>query len=119
SVFTLAVQVLALPHGKWLLFTLASLSVPYADDVKQKTVKRLLATVAGGLFSVALYSMIPSMAGRTAVMMISGYLSFYCADYTGTFTCSTVGARGGAVVMTAVGWSDVGAMAIVRLGYVC
>ncbi|WP_276949620.1 FUSC family protein [Enterocloster lavalensis] len=119
SVFTLAVQVLALPHGKWLLFTLASLSVPYADDVKQKTGKRLMATVAGGLFSVALYSMIPSMAGRTAVMMLSGYLSFYCAEYTGTFTCSTIGALGGAVFMTAFGWSDVGTMAAVRLGYVC
>ena len=119
SVSTLAVQALALPHGKWLLFTLASLSVPYADDVKQKTGKRLVATVVGGLISVALYSVIPSMAGRSAVMMLSGYLSFYCAEYTGTFTCSTIGALGGAVFMTAFGWADVGTIAAVRLGYVC
>ena len=119
STFTLAVQALGLPHGKWLLFTLASLSVPYADDVKQKTRKRLAATLAGGLVSVVLYAVIPSMAGRTAVMMLSGYLSFYCTDYTGTFTCSTVGALGGAILMSAFGWSDVGAMALVRLGYVC
>lgn len=36
---TLLVQQLALPHGKWLLFTLASLSLPYADDVPAKTKK--------------------------------------------------------------------------------
>lgn len=119
SVFTLAVQYLKLPHGKWLLFTLASLSVPYADDVKQKTRKRLLATVIGGAAAVVLYSVTPSMAGRTAIMMISGYLSFYCAEYTGTFACSTVGALGGAVFMGAFGWSDVGSMALVRLGYIC
>ena len=68
---------------------------------------------------MALYSVIPSMAGRSAVMMLSGYLSFYCAEYTGTFTCSTIGALGGAVFMTAFGWADVGTIAAVRLGYVC
>ncbi|MEL4862023.1 FUSC family protein [Pseudoflavonifractor phocaeensis] len=119
AAFTLLVQALALPHGKWLLFTLASLSLPYADDVGTKTRKRVAATILGGLVSVAAYALIPSMAGRTAVMMLSGYLTFYFSDYTGTYACSTIGALGGAVVTGAFGWGPVGQMFAIRLGYIC
>lgn len=116
--FTLLVQCLRLPHGKWLMFTIASLSLPYADDVGAKTKKRVLATLVGGLCSVAAYALIPSMAGRTAIMMLSGYLSFYFSDYTGTYACSTVGALGGAVFMSAFSWGDVGGVFLVRLCYI-
>jgi len=118
SLATLLVQSLKLPHGKWLLFTLASVSLPYADDVGQKAEKRLFATAAGGIFSVILYSLVPSPTGRTAIMMLSGYLSFYFTDYKGTFTCSTVGALGGAVFMSAFGWAPVSRMLLIRLAYV-
>lgn len=118
SCATLLVQTLALPHGKWLLFTLASVSMPYADDVPAKMKKRIAATVAGGLLSVVIYSLIASPAGRTAAMMLSGYLSFYFTDYTETFTCSTIGAMGGAVFMTAFGLPAVGGVFLIRLGYI-
>lgn len=118
SCCTLLVQTLALPHGKWLLFTLASVSLPYADDVPAKMKKRITATVAGGLISVLIYSLVPSAAGRTAVMMLSGYLSFYFTDYVGTFSCSTIGAIGGAVLMDSFGFQAVGNMFFIRLGYV-
>lgn len=115
---TLLVQLLELPHGKWLLFTVASVSLPYADDVAAKAKKRMAATLIGGLFSVVVYALIPGSVGRTAVMMLSGYLSFYFADYSATFACSTVGALGGAVFMGAFGWGPVGTVLLVRLGYV-
>lgn len=115
---TLLVQALALPHGKWLLFTIASVSLPYADDVGAKAQKRMAATLIGGIGSVVLFSLIPWAAGRTFLMMLSGYLSFYFTDYTATFACSTVGALGGAVFMTAMGWGPVGAVSLIRLGYV-
>lgn len=115
---TLLVQQLSLPHGKWLLFTVASVSLPYADDVGAKAKKRLLATLAGGALSVAVFSLVPSALGRTLVMMASGYLSFYFTDYSATFTCSTVGALGGAVFVGAFGWGPVGWVSLVRLGYV-
>lgn len=115
---TLLVQTLHLEHGRWLLFTVASVSLPYADDVGTKAKKRFLATVIGGLLSVVAYSLIPSVAGRTAVMMVSGYLTFYFTDYSGTFACSTIGALGGAVFMGAFGWEAVGGVLAVRLGYI-
>ncbi|MCH1984361.1 FUSC family protein [Ruminococcus sp. OA3] len=115
---TLLVHLLSLPHGRWLLFTLASVSLPYADDVSVKMKKRIAATVIGGLVSVLIYSLVPSPAGRTAVMMLSGYVSFYFDDYTETFACSTVGALGGAVFLNAVGFPAVGSVFIIRLGYI-
>lgn len=115
---TSLVQAFSLSHGRWLLFTLASVSLPYADDVPLKIRKRVLATLAGGLASVVIYSLIPSAPGRVAAMMLSGYLSFYCTDYVQTFACSTVGALGGAVFMGAYGFHDVGSVFLIRLGYI-
>ncbi len=113
-----ACAVLGLPHGRWLLFTLASVSLPYADDVPAKMKKRILATITGGILSVVIYSLIPSPAGRTAAMMLSGYLSFYFTDYRETFACSTIGALGGAVFMNSFGFQAVGSMFLIRLGYI-
>lgn len=118
SCATLLVQYLGLPHGKWLLFTLASVSLPYADDVPAKMKKRILATITGGILSVVIYSLVPSPTGRTAAMMLSGYLSFYFTDYRETFACSTIGALGGAVFMGSFGFQAVGGMFLVRLGYI-
>lgn len=115
---TLLVQSLQLPHGKWLLFTVASVSLPYADDISGKVKKRLLATVIGGLSSFVIFSLIPSIAGRTAAMMLSGYLSYYFTDYVATFACSTVGALGGAVLTGAFGWGPVGQILTIRVGYI-
>lgn len=115
---TLFVQLLGLPHGKWLLFTVASVSLPYADDVCPKAKKRIMATLIGGLCSVVIFSLVTSATGRTLVMMLSGYLSFYFSDYQSTFACSTVGALGGAIFMETFSWGPVGYMSIVRLEYI-
>lgn len=118
SLGTLLVGILNLPHGKWLLFTMASVSLPYADDVGAKAGKRFIATAAGGIVSLILFSLIPSSAGRTVIMMLSGYVSYYFSDYSQTFACSTIGALGGAVFTTAFGWVPVGHILLIRLGYV-
>lgn len=118
SIATLAVQLLGLAHGKWLLFTIASVSLPYADDVPLKMKKRFLATMAGCLFSLVLYGLIPSAAGRTVIMMLSGYLSFYFRDYIQTFACSTVGALGAAVFMNAFGFQAVSTFILIRAAYI-
>lgn len=118
TVFIVPVQFLHLAHGKWLLFTLASVSLPYAEDVLPKARKRFLATILGGAAGWILFSLSPDPTYRTAVMMASGYLSFYFSDYLGNYACATVGALGGAVFAGAVGWGEVGAMFGLRLAYI-
>lgn len=115
---TFAVQALQLPHGKWLLFTVASVSLPYAEDVGGKAKKRFAATLIGTLISLLVFSLVPSVQARSLLMMLSGYLSFYFSGYTGTFACSTVGALGGAVYLSSFGWGQVGGIIMIRIGYV-
>lgn len=119
SVFTLIVQLLGLPHGKWLLFTLASVSLPYADDVGTKAKKRLTATVIGGIPAFLFFALIPSMAARTAFMIFTGYLTSYFTDYRFSFACSTVGGLGGAMLAGSFGWGGAGEILLIRLGYIC
>lgn len=118
ALFTMAVQLLKLSHGKWILFTIASVSLPCADDVGQKAIKRMAATVIGGLISFIIYTLIPNSIGRTVIMMLSGYVGFYFAGYTGNYACATVGALGGAVYLTHFGWDQVGTMYGIRLMYI-
>lgn len=115
---TLLIQTFDLTYGKWLLFTLASVSLPYTDDIPLKMKKRTIATIAGGLLSVLLYTLIPSQVGRTAIMMLSGYISYYLSDYTETFACSTIGALGGAIFVSAFTFQETGTIFLIRLGYV-
>lgn len=119
SVLTAMVLFLQLPHGKWLLFTVASVSLPFADDVGEKAKKRFLATLLGGCFSVIAFSLISDSTGRTVVMLFIGYLTAYFTDYRFSFACSTVGALGGAMLMETFGWVAVGNVFFIRLGYIC
>lgn len=118
SLFILLVRQFKLPHGKWLLFTIASVSLPCADDIMQKAIKRMAATVIGGFVSLIVYSLISDPFGRTVIMMLSGYLGFYFAGYTGNYACATIGALGGAVYLTHFGWNQVAIMYGIRLMYI-
>lgn len=116
---TFLVQCMELPHGKWLLFTVASVSLPYADDVANKAKQRFLATALGVFASGVLFLLIPSSTGRTIIMVASGYVSFYFSKYVQTFACSTIGAIGGAVFMNAFSFSEISSVLVIRLGYIC
>lgn len=113
-----AVQALQLPHGKWLLFTLAAVSLPLADDVGAKGKKRLIATLIGGALSVIAFSLIDDSTLRTVFMMFAGYMTSYFSDYKFSFACSTVGALGGAILMNAYGFTAVCSIFLIRTGYV-
>lgn len=118
TLFILLVRLFNLPHAKWLLFTVASVSLPCADDVIQKAIKRMAATVIGGFVSLIIYSLISDPIGRTVIMMLSGYIGFYFAGYTGNYACATIGALGGAVYLTHFGWNQVAIIYGIRLMYI-
>lgn len=119
SVLTALVLFFQLPHGKWLLFTVAAVSLPYADDVGEKAKKRFLATLLGGCICVLGFLVVPGMLGRTILMMFFGYLTAYFTDYRFRFACSTVGGLGGAMLVESFGLMDLSGMFAIRLGYIC
>lgn len=119
SVGILLVQRFDLEHGKWLLFTIASVSLPYSEEIGPKAKNRFFATLIGGLAGLVIFPLIPSPTGKMVAMVASGYLSCYMTNYLGNFSCSTFGALGGAVVaMTATGFAPVGGMVLIRIGYI-
>lgn len=118
ALFTLLTQLLQLTYGKWLLFTLASVSLPYTDDIKPKARKRLIATIVGCTISVIAYTLLPASGARTGIMMASGFMSFFFADYVGTYAMSTIGALGGAVFISAFTLNDITQIAMIRISYI-
>lgn len=116
--FTLLTQQLHLTYGKWLLFTLASVSLPYTDDIKPKARKRLIATIVGCVISVIAYTLLPASGARTGIMMASGFMSFFFADYVGTYAMSTIGALGGAVFISYFTFTDITQIAMIRIVYI-
>lgn len=118
ALFTLLTQQLHLTYGKWLLFTLASVSLPYTDDIKPKARKRLIATIVGCVISVIAYTLLPASGARTGIMMASGFMSFFFADYVGTYAMSTIGALGGAVFITYFTFTDITQIAMIRIVYI-
>ncbi len=118
SLAAAAVLYLKLPYGKWLVFTLASVSMPYADDIVPKAKKRFAATLIGGAAVWTMFSLLPFAAARNGVKLFAGYLSAFFADYRFTFACASIGALGSALDGV-YGWSSVGAVFGVRLLYIC
>ena len=114
---TLAVQLLNLQYGKWLIFTFISLTLPYSEDVKPKAAKRMAATLIGCAVAVAAFTLIPSSAGRVAVTMIAGYLSSFFVGYTGNYACATIGALSGAVGGV-IGFVTIAGRCLIRLLYI-
>ncbi len=114
---TFAVQALQLPHGKWLLFTVASVSLPYAEDVG-KGQKEVCGHAHWNPDKPA--GFFPSTFGTGKELADDAFrISFvYFSGYTGTFACSTVGALGGAVYLSSFGWGQVGGIVMIRIGYV-
>lgn len=119
SLLTALVLFYQLPHGKWLLFTVAAVSLPYADDIGEKARNRFLATLLGGCITVLTFVFFEDTFSRTLVMLAFGYLTAYFHDYRFSFACSTIGALGGALLMSGFGWKTIGGMFIIRLVYIC
>lgn len=119
TVAAVVVYLLDLQYGKWLMFTLASLTLPNADEISIKTRKRITATLIGGLIIVITFSFIPDMQGRMVIVMAAGYLSAYFADYTGNYSCSTIGALGGAMLVKSIGFIPITQTFLIRVFYIC
>lgn len=112
------VQYWQLEHGRWLLFTIVSISLPYVEEMLPKAKKRIMATLVGGTISLLCFSFIDDSSIRTLILMLSGYITFYCVDYKSTFICSTIGALGGNILATSFGIQAVGHVVLIRLIYI-
>ena len=88
-----------LPEGRWILFTILSLTTPLYETSKDKIKYRLVSTLIGSIIIVILFSIFTTQTARLLIVMITGYLQSYVNEYKYRMIFVTVCAIGTAAVV--------------------
>ena len=88
-----------LPEGRWILFTILSLTTPLYETSKAKIKYRLVSTLIGSIIIVILFGIFTTQTARLLIVMITGYLQSYVNEYKYRMIFVTVCAIGTAAVV--------------------
>ena len=88
-----------MPEGRWILFTILSLTTPLYETSKAKIKYRLVSTLIGSIIIVILFSIFTTQTARLLIVMITGYLQSYVNEYKYRMIFVTVCAIGTAAVV--------------------
>ena len=88
-----------LPEGRWILFTILSLTTPLYETSKAKIKYRLVSTLIGSIIIVILFGIFTNQTARLLIVMITGYLQSYVNEYKYRMIFVTVCAIGTAAVV--------------------
>lgn len=81
-----------LPEGRWMVYTIFSLTELYSENCKIRSWKRLQGTLIGCAIVVVAFIFIKSTALRGLIIIIAGYLSSYASDYRDVIILATISA---------------------------
>jgi hypothetical protein len=102
-----------LPEGKWIAFTVFSVTQPYLEQAKQRFGKRILGTLAGALVIFLLFSIFTDTSIRSFIVLLAGYLNSYAVSYFNIVFTVTVSALGAASLT-----GDLEVLTLTRIIYV-
>ncbi len=102
-----------LSEGKWIAFTIFSVTQPYLEQAKQRFGKRILGTLAGVTVVFLLFSIVTDTAVRSFIVLLAGYLNSYAVSYFNIVFTVTVSALGSASLT-----GDFEVLTITRIIYV-
>lgn len=88
-----------LEEGRWILFTIFSLTSPIYETSKQKSKDRILATIIGSVIIIILFGITKNTSIRSLIIMLNGYISGYLNEYRYTTITTTVSAIGSAALL--------------------
>ena len=88
-----------LAEGRWILFTILSLTNPIYEIYKSKVPQRIVATLIGGIIIVILFTIFKGQTARLLIVMACGYLQSYVNEYKYRMIFITVCAIGTAAVV--------------------
>ncbi|MGL4741160.1 MAG: FUSC family protein, partial [Sarcina sp.] len=74
--------------GKWIIFTIVSISQPYYDVTKQKAFQRLRGTIIGGVIFTILGLMFTTFNERLIIIFIAIYFVIAFTDYSKRITAA-------------------------------
>lgn len=87
-----------LVDGKWLVFTLFSITQPYLQDATVKSINRIKGTVIGIVVFLILFSIVTDSMGRSLIILLAGYINSYIDRYDRQMIFITISALGVAAV---------------------
>ncbi|MEK3857469.1 FUSC family protein [Cytobacillus sp. FSL H8-0458] len=89
-----------LEEGRWIMFTVLSLIVPFYEQSHQKMRDRIFATIAGAILVWLLFAVFRSEPARTALLLFAGYLMSYVKIYRYSTILVTFSAIGSVALIT-------------------
>ena len=102
-----------LEQGRWLLYTIFSVTQPYSEYAKARFSARIQATLIGVVIFVVLFSIFTDTTSRSLVVLFFGYLNSYAVQYRNVIITVTVSALGSAALL-----SDPNIVTVERVIYV-
>lgn len=103
----------ALEQGKWMMFTIFSVTQPYAEIAKFRFSERLKGTIMGAAIFFVLFSVFQSPTSHVLIILLFGYLNSFAVAYRTIILTATVPALGTAALV-----SGMGIVTLERISYV-
>ena len=85
-------------EGRWMLFTILSITVPIYELGQKKLKDRIFATFVGAILAIILFGIFQSTNARTLLIMSIGYINSYLTEYRYTTIGVTISAIGSAAL---------------------
>lgn len=88
-----------LEQGRWIMYTVLSLTSPIFEVTKSKAKDRIIATLIGAIFIGITFSIFHSSTIRGLIIIGAGYANMYCETYRQKITTVTISAIGAAALI--------------------
>ena len=85
-------QYFKLAEGRWMVYTIFSLTELYSENCKIKAWKRLQGTIIGSIILLILFMFIKNNILRGLIILIAGYLNSFAEDYRDMVVLVTISA---------------------------
>ena len=92
------VNLFNIPEGKWIAYTILSLTQPYMESSKIRTRQRIEGTLIGGVIIGVAFILVKDSSARGMIILLAGYLNSFMKDYRNLIIVVTVSAVASTVV---------------------
>lgn len=85
-------------EGRWIIFTIFSVTQPYYEAAKYRFKERLIGTFMGAAIFIVAFNIFQDTTMRTFLVMLAGYLNSYAVEYRNVVLTVTISALGSAAL---------------------
>ena len=98
SITYFIVQYFKIPHGAWIIYTIASVSQPYNDTLKNRSISRVVGTTLGAIYFLILFYIFHNANIRLLILLLAIYVASFAKSYKSQIKYITILVLGLAVM---------------------